>query len=71
MRNFVSLALAAGLLATPIDAIHLHKRTDGPQRVVGFPIQRKPVADPAARDRLRRRAPIEVILDNDVGEYLL
>ena len=68
MKCLVSLALAAGLLAAPTGAIHLHKRTDGPARVVGFPIQRKSIPDPVARDRLRRRSETVVVpLDNEVS----
>lgn len=68
MKSLVTLALAAGLLATPTQAIQLHKRTDGPARVVGFPIERKTIPNPVLRDRLRRRSNVvEVPLDNEVG----
>lgn len=68
MKSLVSLALAAGLLAVPTSAINLHKRTDGPARVVGLPIERRSVSDPVARDQLRRRSnTVQVSLDNEVG----
>lgn len=68
MKSLTSLALAAGLLAAPAYGINLHKRTDGPARVVGFPIQRKHIQDPVSRDQLRRRAEtVQVPLDNEVS----
>jgi hypothetical protein len=68
MKCLVSLALAAGLLAAPTGAIHLHKRADGRAKVVELPIQRKSVPDPVSRDRLRRRAEtVGVSLDNEVS----
>jgi hypothetical protein len=68
MKSLISIALAAGLLVAPASAINLHKRTDGPARVVGFPIQRRDVSDPISRDRLRRRSQtVQVSLDNEVS----
>jgi hypothetical protein len=63
----MTFAVATGLLSSFIEAITLQKRTDGPPRVVGFPIQRKLVPDPISRDRLRRRAEtVQATLDNEV-----
>ena len=68
MKSLISIALAAGLLVAPASAIHLHKRTDGAARVVGFPIQRRDISDPVSRDRLRRRSEtVQVSLDNEVS----
>jgi hypothetical protein len=69
MKGFAPLALAAGLLSTPIEAIRLQKRTDGPPRVVGFPVHRKSTPDPVLRDRLRRRSEtVQVSLANEVSQ---
>jgi hypothetical protein len=68
MKSLISLAIVAGLLFEPTHGINLQRRTDGPARVVGFPIQRKPVQNPVSRDRLRRRAEtVQVSLDNEVS----
>jgi hypothetical protein len=68
MKSFETFTLAAILLSTKVDAIHLQKRTDGPPRVVGFPVQRKSTPEPLRRDRLRRRSEIvPVSLDNEVS----
>jgi hypothetical protein len=65
MKKFSTLALAASLLFTYTDAITLERRTDGPPRVVAFPIERNSVPDPLSRDRLRRRAEtVQATLDN-------
>ncbi|KIM94938.1 hypothetical protein OIDMADRAFT_60096 [Oidiodendron maius Zn] len=70
MKSLASLALAVGLLAAPAYGINLHKRTDSPARVVGFPIQRKHIQDPVSRDQLRRRAEtVQVPLDNEETLY--
>jgi hypothetical protein len=66
MRSVVTLAIAAGLLSAPAAAIQLHKRTDGPARVIGFPIERRAIPDPLSRDRLLRRS-VQVSLDNAVS----
>jgi hypothetical protein len=72
MKSFVTFIFGALLLSTQADAIHLHKRTDGPQRVVGLPVQRKSTPDPLSRDRLRRRSEtVQVSLDNEVSRSTL
>jgi hypothetical protein len=68
MRGSKALAIATGLLSTCTSAIELHKRNDGPPRVVGFPIERRAVSNPVVRDNLRRRAnTVQVTLDNEVN----
>ena len=67
MRGLQALAVVAGLFATCTEGLTLQRRTNGPARVVGLPIQRKDILDPLARDRLRRRAKtISENLDNEV-----
>lgn len=67
MKGLKTLAIAASILSTCIEGIQLHKRIDGPPRVVGFPVQRKSVPNPASRDRLRRRTgTVQAALDNEV-----
>jgi hypothetical protein len=68
MKGSTTFAIAASLLCTFTDAIQLHRRTDGPPRVVGFPVQRKSISNPVSRDRLRRRADtVQATLDNEVS----
>lgn len=68
MRSLSTFALAAALLSQYTDALALQKRTQGPPKVVGFPVQRKSVPNPLARDRLRRRSEtVQASLDNQVG----
>lgn len=63
----ISIYLAASLLSTQVHAITLQKRTDGPARVIEFPIARNYISDPISRDRLRRRAEtVQATLDNTV-----
>ena len=61
------LLSAAALLVSGSSALRLVKR-DGTPSVVGLGIQRKPVADPVKRDRLRKRqsSTVTVTLDNEV-----
>jgi RNase P protein component len=67
MKGLTTLAFAASILSTCTEGIQLYKRTDGPPRVVGFPVQRKSVPNPVARDRLRRRSgTVQATLDNEV-----
>lgn len=69
MKGVGTLVIAAGLLSAPAGAIQLHKRTDGPARVVGFPIERRSISNPLLRDRLRRRSEtVQVSLDNEVSQ---
>lgn len=68
MRGVSTFAVAATLLSTCTEGIQLSKRTDGPPRVVGFPVSRRTISDPVARDRIRRRAEtVQATLDNEVS----
>jgi hypothetical protein len=68
MRGTQVLAVGAGFLAISVEALSLHKRSDGPSRVLGLEIERRTVADPIARDRLRRRAgTVQASSDNEVS----
>lgn len=65
MKLTAIAAVAVGALTTGTGALQLAKRTDGPARVVGMGIQRKEVADPVQRDRLRKRGKtVSETLDN-------
>lgn len=67
MKALSTFALAAGLLSTYTDALALQRRTDGPPKVLSFPLQRKSVPNPLLRDRLRRRAgTVQASLQNEV-----
>ena len=67
MRGLQAFAIVAGLFATCTQSLTLQRRTNGPARVVGLPIQRRELSDPLARDRLRKRAgTVLENLDNEV-----
>ena len=61
MKGITIAALAAGVLATGSNAIHLIKKDAAPA-VVGLSIERRVVADPVKRDRLRRRQTSKTVL---------
>ena len=65
MRTAATLAIAIGLLSTAIEGLVLTPRQDG-RKVVGLQTERKPVVNPLHRDKLRRRDPLSVGLDNEV-----
>jgi hypothetical protein len=68
MRRFHAFVIVAGLLPWCIEGLALSKRTDGPARVLGLPIQRREAPDLLTRDRLRRRAgTVLENLDNEVS----
>jgi hypothetical protein len=68
MKGLTTFAVAAGLLSTCSDGLTLNRRTDGPPKVVGFPVVRKSVPNPLKRDQLRRRSETaQVTLDNQVS----
>lgn len=67
MKLISILAIAASLSLPCVEGLVLQKRVAGPPRVVGFPLQRRSVPDPVARDRLRRRDTVMVTLDNEVS----
>jgi hypothetical protein len=68
MKVLGAFAVVAGLLLSCTEGLALQKRSDGPLRVVGLPIQRREVLDPVARDRLRRRGTVNEPLDNEVND---
>jgi len=68
MKSLSTFAVVVCLWSTYTEGIQLQRRTNGPPRVVGFPIERKFIPDPALRDRLRRRADtVQATLDNQVS----
>jgi hypothetical protein len=71
MKGSTTFAVAAGLLSTCTEGLTLNRRTDGPPRVVGFPVTRKSVPNPIQRDRLRKRSgTVQATLDNEVRSHL-
>jgi len=71
MKGLTTFAVAVGLLSTCTEGLTLNRRTDGPPRVVGFPVMRKSVPNPVKRDRLRKRAgTVQATLDNEVSPHL-
>ncbi|CAG8954012.1 hypothetical protein HYFRA_00009111 [Hymenoscyphus fraxineus] len=69
MKGLSTFILVAGLWSTYTEGLTFEKRTDGPARVVGFPMARKSIEDPVKRDRLRRRGTVTVVLDNQQTLY--
>ncbi|TVY78288.1 putative aspartic-type endopeptidase OPSB [Lachnellula suecica] len=70
MKGSTTFAVATGVLATCTQGLTLNRRTDGPPRVVGFPVARKSVPNPVKRDRLRRRSEtVQATLDNEETLY--
>ena len=68
MKALTPLAVVAGLSSTCAGAIQLHKRTGGPPQVVGFPVERRSIPNPIARDKVRRRGTtVQAGLDNEVS----
>ncbi|KAI9660293.1 MAG: hypothetical protein M1829_006495 [Trizodia sp. TS-e1964] len=67
MKAAIVAALTACLLAPGSSALHLVERSQ--PAAIGFDIQRKTVADPVARARLRRRDPLAITLDNEQTLY--
>ena len=71
MKTSTTVALLLGLVATASSALQLVPRGDGPPTVVGININRKYVANPVKRDRLRRRQTqtVSETLDNEETLY--
>jgi len=68
MKGLTAFAVAAGFLSTCSEGLALNRRTDGPPKVVGFPVVRKSVPNPLKRDQLRRRSgTVQATLDNQVS----
>ena len=69
MKTSTVIAGLATILSSA-EGLTLHKREDGPPKVVSMETQRKTFKDPARRDRLRRRAAtVQATLDNEVSVY--
>ena len=69
MKHISTLALAASTIIGA-EAITLQKRSNGAPKVVEYEIERKHVANPVTRDRLRRRQnTISETLDNELTLY--
>lgn len=67
MRGLEAFAIVAGLLLSCTEGLTLQKRSNGPLRVVGLPIQRREIPDRLAWDRLRGRSKtVKESLDNEV-----
>ncbi|KAF2165084.1 hypothetical protein M409DRAFT_67378 [Zasmidium cellare ATCC 36951] len=74
MRGSISTSLAIATTILSVDAINLVKRTDGPSRVVEFPIQRRSISNPVQHDRQRmqrRDGTLSVTLDNEETLYFM
>ncbi|KAI0128885.1 aspartic peptidase domain-containing protein [Xylariales sp. AK1849] len=71
MKSTNMVALVAGLLAAPIDALTLRERSTGLSKVVGMDMQRRKISDPLQRDRLRRRDSVQASLDNEETLYFV
>ena len=72
MKGLTTFAVSAGLLWTCSEGLTLNRRTDGPPKVVGFPVIRKSVPNPLQRDQLRRRSgTVQATLDNEVSLRIL
>ncbi|KAI9167401.1 putative aspartic-type endopeptidase [Paramyrothecium foliicola] len=67
------LSIGTSILSSA-NAISLHKRQDGPPRVLGLELQRNKIADPVAHDRARlqrRNGVLDVTIDNLDTLYFL
>ncbi|KAK3380018.1 aspartic peptidase domain-containing protein [Lasiosphaeria ovina] len=69
MRTAAVLALVASVLTTT-EGLTIQQRQNGP-RVVGLQTERRPVLNPAHRDKLRRRGTLAVSLDNEETLYFI
>ncbi|OAA64180.1 aspartic-type endopeptidase [Niveomyces insectorum RCEF 264] len=72
MKSTTLLALLASSLIPFSEGLALHKRTDGPPRVVGMATERRRISNPVQRDRLRRRtSAVAASLDNEETLYFV
>ncbi|KAE9362945.1 aspartic proteinase precursor [Stipitochalara longipes BDJ] len=70
MKALATFELAAACLSICSGAIQLHRRADGPPRVVGFPIERQLTPNGIVGSHLRRRdKTVQVTLDNYESNY--
>jgi hypothetical protein len=65
MKTLTTFATVVVLFSASASAIQLHRRTDGPPRVVGFPIARRVARNGISRGQLRRRGTVQVTLENN------
>ncbi|CAK7242217.1 MAG: hypothetical protein STHCBS139747_003698 [Sporothrix thermara] len=66
-----TLAVLASIIAAT-NGIDLHRRTDGPARVVSMATERRKIGNPVQRDRLRRRTvTVAANLDNEETLYFV
>jgi hypothetical protein len=65
MKTLTTFATVVDLFSAFAGAIQLHKRTNGPPRVVGFPIARRVARNGISRSQLRRRGAVQVTLENN------
>jgi len=71
MKSLSTFVVGVWLWSTYTEGIQLQRRTNGPPRVVGFPIERRNVPDPAYRHRIRKRAgTVQAKLDNQETLYM-
>ena len=65
MKALATFEFVIAYFAIFSDAIQLHKRTDGPPRVVGLPIKRKLPGNGVLGSQLRRRdKTVQVAIQN-------
>ncbi|RFU35891.1 hypothetical protein B7463_g463, partial [Scytalidium lignicola] len=68
--KFTSVLAIAATHLSLVNALQLHKRTDGVPHVVEFPIERSSVSDRFQIDRLRERATVQTSLSNQKTLYI-
>jgi hypothetical protein len=74
MKTHTRTVLVAALLASVAEALSIPsipERRDAAPRVVSMDTQRRTVANPVERDRIRRRATVEAALDNEETLYFV
>ncbi|KAF3022433.1 hypothetical protein E8E14_007531 [Neopestalotiopsis sp. 37M] len=68
MKSASVAALVAGLLSTSAEALAIRDNSNtASSGVVAMDVQRRKVADPVKRDKLRRRGSVAASLENEVG----
>ncbi|ETS79989.1 hypothetical protein PFICI_07518 [Pestalotiopsis fici W106-1] len=72
MKSASVAALVAGLLSTSADALAIRDSSNtASSGVVAMDVQRRKVADPVKRDKLRRRGSVEASLENEETLYFV
>ena len=65
MKDLATFGFVVACLAIFSEAIQLHRRTDGPPRVVGLPIERRIPGNGVLGSQLRRRdKSVQVPIEN-------